>query len=100
MTRPWTAKVNPPPKIPTERVPPTTSSQSRLRQGVIFSTSDLPQAIKDMKAAGPNPIPTAAPSSKRQAANRKGVVLDPNNLPQELKNLRDAIPPRNNIRPA
>ncbi|PLW37179.1 hypothetical protein PCASD_11138 [Puccinia coronata f. sp. avenae] len=100
MTRPRTAKVNPPPKTLTERVPPTTSSQSKRRQGMIFSTSDLPQAIKDLKAAGPNPIPTAAPSSKRQAANRKGVVLDPNKLPQDLKNLRDDVPPRNNIRPA
>ncbi|PLW17923.1 hypothetical protein PCANC_05251 [Puccinia coronata f. sp. avenae] len=100
MTRPRTGKVNPPPKTPTERIPASNSFRSNRRQGMIFSTSDLPQEIRGLKAEGPNPIPTAAPSSKRQAGNRKGMVLDPNNLPQELKNLRDDAPPRNNTRPA
>jgi hypothetical protein len=71
---------------------------------MIFSTSDLPQEIKDLKGQAPNPTsqspPAATLSSKRQAGNRKGVVFDPNNLPQELRNLRDDVPPRNNTRPA
>ncbi|PLW33854.1 hypothetical protein PCANC_04702 [Puccinia coronata f. sp. avenae] len=101
MTRP--RKVNPPPKALIQRTPASTSSRSTRRQGMIFSTSNLPQEIKDLQGAGPKlmpPPPPATSSSKRQDGKRKGMMFDINNLPQELKNLRDDAPPRNNTRPA
>ena len=62
---------------------------------MIFNKDDLPQNIKDLKAAEQTPVPRVSPP---QSGDRRGIVFDVDNLPQELKKLQRGAP-RNYSRP-
>jgi len=64
---------------------------------MIFSKDELPQNIKDLKAAGQASAPRVP---RPQSGDRRGIVFDVANLPQELKSLQGQAPSKNTPKPA
>ncbi|OAV98862.1 hypothetical protein PTTG_05295 [Puccinia triticina 1-1 BBBD Race 1] len=72
--------------------PPSTSSRSERRKGMILPVDELPKEVQNLQADGTLPISDETSSTispQPRASRRKGIVVDFEDLPPEVKALND-----------